>query len=222
MRMLIFVGVLLAVTATVIVGLPRLSNAAGTGLGQSKNLQLMLVLDTTGSMQPVLDGARRDAAQLIEQLHRETHGGELRIGLVAYRDYGEAYLTHQCPMDLPDRLLSCLSGLNTQGGGNVPEAVLEGLQRASHHFTNSPLLGDKVIVLIGDAPGHSESASATASLVRHNAARGIITHTVQWGGHNGTREQWQKLAMQGTGQYVQLNSDQPEVGRIIAELITTR
>src|SRR6185369_12184893 len=81
---------------------------------------------------------------------------DLRVGLVAYRDVGDAYVTRLLPLtsDL-DKMYAALTELRAEGGGDVPEHVLKGLHDAVEEMAwaeeNSAL---KLIYLVGDAPPH--------------------------------------------------------------------
>ncbi|MBI5723963.1 MAG: hypothetical protein HZA50_08405 [Planctomycetes bacterium] len=57
-----------------------------------------------------------------------------------------------------------ISGITAGGGGDVPEAVLEGLQAAVEKQSWMPK-GQKVVVLIGDAPPHKETMDKIKELV---------------------------------------------------------
>ncbi|MFK7955156.1 MAG: VWA domain-containing protein [Lysobacterales bacterium] len=220
MKALALIGALLAATAALVVAQSRQFNIGNNV--QPQDLHVMLVLDTTGSMQPVLNSARAGAAHLIGQLQAQAKGGVVRIGLVAYRDQGETYITRQCPSDRPEQLSSCLSGLTTGGGGDVPEAVLEGLQRATEGLNGAAPGSRKAIVLVGDAPGHRASTEAINALVQSNARSGIVTHTLQWGDHGATALQWQNFARLGKGRHAQLSAYLPDFGPKVIELLSAQ
>ena len=56
---------------------------------------------------------------------------ELRIGLVAYRDMGDAYVTRVVGLSRDmDAVYAALTELRAEGGGDAPEHVLKGLHDA--------------------------------------------------------------------------------------------
>ena len=54
---------------------------------------MSFVLDTTGSMSALLDGAKRKIWEIARFIAQARPAPELRIGLVAYRDVGDEYVT---------------------------------------------------------------------------------------------------------------------------------
>src|SRR5206468_1028882 len=77
---------------------------------------------------------------------------ELRIGLVAYRDVGDDYVTRDFALtgDL-DAVFAELSGYQADGGGDTPEDVAAALDDTLHRMQ---WRGDarKLVFLVGDAP----------------------------------------------------------------------
>src|SRR6478735_951437 len=56
-------------------------------------VDIVFALDTTGSMDSLLDGARRTIWSIANQVKDIDKTANLRIGLVAYRDLGDEYVT---------------------------------------------------------------------------------------------------------------------------------
>jgi len=100
------------------------------GLGQShgNNLDVVFLLDTTGSMSSQIVASRQFAAQMADAI--EAANG--RVALVTYRDAGDVY-TARIDAPLTDDLALFLNALNRQsasGGGDTPEATLHALMTA--------------------------------------------------------------------------------------------
>jgi len=144
-------------------GIGRLSlegGVSGVGAGvvarltalRGAGVDLVFVIDTTSSMQPFLDQARTAADALVTTL--STLIGDLRVGVVAYRDGGDAYATKTLPLSA-DRyaILNFLWTLRAEGGGDVPEAIAAGLADAVS-LAQWRRETHRVIVVIGDAPPH--------------------------------------------------------------------
>ncbi len=53
----------------------------------------MFAVDTTGSMERLIDGAKRTVWSIATHIRQTDPNANLRIGLVAYRDVGEDYVT---------------------------------------------------------------------------------------------------------------------------------
>src|SRR5262245_20396616 len=56
-------------------------------------VEVAFVLDTTGSMGPLIEGAKRKIWAIATAIVDEFPGAEVRMGLVAYRDIGDDYVT---------------------------------------------------------------------------------------------------------------------------------
>jgi hypothetical protein len=119
------------------------------------DLDLVFVMDTTGSMRGELADLQANLVGIIRVLSRLA--SSLRVGFVAFKDRGDAYLTRVYPLERMneahiDELLNFVKGLRAQGGGDDPEPVDEALQAA----LAMPWRGDAQgrIIVIGDAPVH--------------------------------------------------------------------
>lgn len=139
-----------------------------------RDLDLMLLLDTTGSMGAQIASLQRDAKGLVRILNALS--AELRVGLIAYRDRGpeERYLTQVFPLttmtDLGFRRLAAfIDALDADGGGDDPEAIDAALDEALAQPWRDG--ADGVIVVIGDAPVHAEKRSTTLTQAERFSAR---------------------------------------------------
>ncbi|MDR2028482.1 MAG: VWA domain-containing protein [Treponema sp.] len=118
---------------------------------RGKILDLVLCLDTTGSMKDDIDAIRE---QLIPLLERMISGfPRFRIGMVLYKDYYEEYLTRIVPFTGDfEGFRKTLQAIRVGGGRDIPEVVYEALYEAAQKF---PWTGEsRLIILIGDAPPH--------------------------------------------------------------------
>jgi len=139
-----------------------------------RDLDLVIVLDSTGSMGEEIASLRADAKGLVRILSELSK--TLRVGVVAYRDRGsdEAYLTQVAPLSPMTggglvELERFLDALGADGGGDAPEAVDAGLAQAMAQPWN--LAADGIIVVIGDAPAHPDTIDDTFRLAREFAAQ---------------------------------------------------
>ncbi|MFZ5653466.1 MAG: vWA domain-containing protein [Pseudomonadota bacterium] len=150
----------------------------GTGLGNSMQgfaayvqglretgLDVVFVVDTTGSMDWVLDEARTRMIDIVDAVRLLVPVS--RFGVVAYRDYDSpGYLTQVRPLTFSlTKLTAFLGSLTAQGGGDHPEAVAAGVEAAVER-ADWRLGARKVMVLIGDAPPHQDELDRTLRLVR--------------------------------------------------------
>jgi len=122
--------------------------------GRERGLDVAFLIDTTASMDPFLDAAKRTVDDIITDLASLVPN--MRLSVVAYRDQGDAYVTRSIPLS-SDRyqILNFLQGLEARGGGDVPEAVFAALEHALDGLLWRPE-ARRVIVIVADAPPHPE------------------------------------------------------------------
>ena len=121
-------------------------------------VELVFALDTTGSMSGLIEGAKRKIWSLASFVAQGQPTPELRVGLIGYRDVGDAYVTrlHDLDDDL-DRVYQQLQRFQAGGGGDTPEHVARALHEAVHKMTwaqDSNVV--KIVYLVGDAPPHTD------------------------------------------------------------------
>ncbi|NJM52225.1 MAG: VWA domain-containing protein [Blastocatellia bacterium] len=120
-----------------------------------KTLEMVFVLDTTGSMGGLIEGAKTKIWGIVNDVMQRKDRPRVKIGLVAYRDNGDAYVTQVTALteDL-DKVYSTLMDFRAEGGGDTPEnvrrALAEGVEKAGWTKTNSNTA--QVLFLVGDAP----------------------------------------------------------------------
>ena len=123
---------------------------------------LVVVFDTTSSMQSSLDALTRETITAIEQLADKT---DLRLAVVTFRDLGEAddrshFQTRPFTSDVAAQI-GFLRGLRAGGGGDTPEDQLEGLSRAIGLWEAEGATSRvpvKLVLVVSDAPGKSPDA----------------------------------------------------------------
>ena len=153
---------------------------AGAETVETKELDLVIVLDTTASMRRDLDEIQADLLSAVRLLRRMLPS--LNVGLVAFRDRKDEYLTRAfqlSPMteDNQKRLRIFVERLEASGGGDVPEALDEALGVAEAMAWRPTALGQ--IVVIGDAPPPRPAwRSALAAAHRFCADAGEIRRSV--------------------------------------------
>jgi len=159
-------------------------SGVGTGLSDSANrfaayvqglresgLDVVFVIDATGSMDWVLEEVRRrvtDIADTTRALVPLT-----RFGVVAYRDYDDPeFLVREQPLTFSLAKLSrFLAALEARGGGSWQEAVRAGVEAAVSRAGWRPG-AKRVVLVIGDAPPHENELAATLAIARELARAG--------------------------------------------------
>ncbi len=164
-------------------------------------LDLVFMVDATGSMGDEIDKLRTSMKTMVERIAGLPGGIDLCFGLVAYRDHGEEYLTRS--YDLTNNLpafQSVLSSLRAQAGGDEPEAVNEALERTVHGVSWRGAGTSRLVVMMGDAPPHMDYGGPYYDQTSAAAlARGIKIHAVGASGLNKQGEAVFRSVAQATG-----------------------
>ncbi len=176
---------------------------------KAPKVDLVFVLDTTGSMGGLLEGAKRKIWSIANEVARGKPTPEIRVGLVAYRDKKDAYVTQETDLtDDLDGIYKVLKGFKAGGGGDGPEHVNAGLKAAIDKMTWS---ADKdalrIIFLVGDAPPHEDYGDDFDhnSLAKAAIEKDIIVNTIRCGSDAKTGEVWAEIAKKAEGTFVTID-----------------
>jgi hypothetical protein len=169
------------------------------------------VLDTTGSMAGLIDGAKHKIWSIANQLASGQPTPQVRMALVAYRDRGDLYVTRVKPLtDDIDAVYAELQQFAAEGGGDTPESVNQALHEAVAKLAwSSDADVYRAIFLVGDAPPHLDyqddvKFSDSVALARQ---KGIVINTVQCGAYGETTPIWQQIATTGGGTFASIQQD---------------
>ncbi|MBA3321454.1 MAG: VWA domain-containing protein [Pyrinomonadaceae bacterium] len=175
-------------------------------------LEMVFVLDTTGSMSGLLEGAKQRIWGIVNEVMQQPSRPAVKIGLVAYRDNGDEYVTKVTPLtsDL-DQVYSTLMDFQAGGGGDTPENVRRALSEGVHAagWSKDGEQMARIVFLVGDAPPHDDYTNEppTTATAAEAVRAGMIVNTIQCGQIPGTREVWQAIARQGEGQFFAIAQD---------------
>lgn len=178
-------------------------------------VEVAFVLDTTGSMGGLLEGAKRKIWSIATSVVDTNPDADIRIGLVAYRDVGDEYVTRTFDLttDIQDIYANLLE-LKARGGGDWPESVNEALDVAVNklQWTRG---GDarRIVFLVGDAPPHMDYAQDTKYQKTLAVAmqRDIVVNAVLAGSARDTERVWQDIAQLGDGRFIPIPQDGGEL-----------
>lgn len=178
-------------------------------------VEVAFVLDTTGSMAGLIEGAKRKIWSIATSILDQNPDAEIRMGLVAYRDIGDEYVTRKFDLttDIQD-LYGNLLQVKAQGGGDWPESVNEALDVAVNKLQWSKSNDSRRIVfLVGDAPPHMDYAQDTKYEVTMKVAqqKDIIVNAVLAGGARDTERVWRDVAQRGDGRFIAIPQDGGQV-----------
>jgi hypothetical protein len=171
-------------------------------------VDVVFAVDTTGSMGGLIEGAKRTVWSIATHIREADPNAELRIGLVAYRDVGDDYVTRDFALttDL-DAVFTELSSYRAAGGGDTPEDVDAALDDALHKMQ---WRGEakKLVFLVGDAPPASRGDVPRFDVASREAAdKQILLNTIRCGWDADTERAWQQIAALGHGQFSTIQQD---------------
>jgi len=169
-------------------------------------IEVVFVLDTTGSMGGLIEGAKQKIWSIASEIARGQPTPVLEVGLVAYRDRGDAYVTKKFPLtrDL-DAMFVNLQKLRADGGGDTPEHVGRALGEAVSQMSwNQESKVMKLIYLVGDAPPHDDYNDGWNSVVwaRRAAEKGITVHAIRCGDDSDTSRAFTRIASAASGSFI--------------------
>jgi von Willebrand factor type A domain len=166
-----------------------LNSAFGKYVGNLRKvgLDVALVVDSTGSMQMVIDDLKRRLDDLVSTMQRLVPTA--RIGVVAFRDRDDDNIA-TAPRQSEDFLVkwsdltfkgskvrTFLDGIVAEGGGDWEEAVKDGFEAAMTQLKWRPE-AKKVIILVGSSPPHDKDMPALRQLVSQWQAQGGVVSAI--------------------------------------------
>lgn len=198
----------------------------------SNTLDLMFVVDTTGSMGDELEYLKVELQDVIDRVEAASNQTlDLRLSVNFYRDRGDEYVVRSFPFstDVP-AVLAQLAAQRSDGGGDYPEAVEAALEDAISGHQWSADARARLLFLVLDAPPHhQQDILGTLQGVTRSAARqGIrIVPVASSGVDKETEFLLRFLGISTGGNYVFLTDDsgigndhiEPTIGQYEVELL---
>ncbi len=154
----------------------------GQAPAPARDLQVLFMLDATGSMGGEIDSLRATIDSIAARIH-ETQGQDARVsfGLVAYRDRGDDWVVRK--KDFTDDLTAfgrTLDMIDADGGGDYPEDLEAGLATAMKELSWADQDAVRLTFMVADAPpqvSYEDSVPYTASALKA-ACKGVKLFSV--------------------------------------------
>lgn len=192
---------------------------------QRSGLEVMLVIDSTGSMGGILLELKTRLRPLARALTAAVPNA--RLGFVFYRDRKQfdlddyEYTATFVPLQKGDKegldkLSRFMREAEAYGGGDIPEAVLDGVETAVDKAGWSKD-ARRAIVVIGDAPPHPENdglAKTYAACKAWKDAGGMLS-CIDTTGEGQLMPEFRKMAEAGGGEAFILNDERQILRQVL-------
>jgi Mg-chelatase subunit ChlD len=186
----------------------RAANAKFAQPAPKQRLDIALILDATGSMGDEIKYLQTEFSALTTSIAQRFPNADQRWSLVVYRDRGDQFVTRW--FDFRSDLAEYRQKLAEQsagGGGDIPEALDEGLDKATQLAWRGEDTA-KLAFLVADAPHHNVVADRVATAIRGLSAKGVHLYPVASSGVDEFTELTLRQGAQLTGgRYVFLTDD---------------
>ena len=155
-------------------------------VSQSIPLDLLFILDTTGSMGEEINRLKNTIEIINLNLSSLSTKPEIRFGMVLYKDRGDVYVTKVVPLtDSLEHFQAELNKVKAEGGGDTPEDLQSALADSIRKINWNPD-GIRLAFIITDAPPHLDYGQpyTYVNAVQDARRMGIKMFSVGTGGLN--------------------------------------
>jgi hypothetical protein len=186
------------------------------GQGFTYSVDLVLVIDATGSMAPIIERVKTSALSFHDDLQKfmkelGKNIDVLRVRVVAFRDYyadpaADSLVTSDF-FELPakeDDFAKFVRGITADGGGDEPETALEGLAEAIRSpWAREGSKQRQVIVLWTDASAHplEKNKGSKPAGYPGNMPADFDELTDMWEGDDHMDTSWKRLLLYSPDAY---------------------
>ena len=173
-----------------------------------KSLDLMFVVDSTGSMGDEMRYLAKEFDAIVSSIQEKHPNVAIRFGLTLYRDKGDDYVVRD--FDFTASAKTMKEQLNKQsanGGGDYPEAMDEGIEKALEASWKAED-GVRMMFIVADAPPHDEKIKQLLPIIEEAREKAIHVYPL---GASGVAEKaefmMRHLALFTQGRYLWLTDD---------------
>jgi hypothetical protein len=178
-------------------------------LAKHEQLDVQLVLDTTGSMGDELSYLQSEFDSIAAEIGKRYPNLTPRWSLVVYRDEGDEYTTRKADFTTDTKKFRAqLAAQAAGGGGDFPEAVIAGLDTGLDQSWRDDAKVARVMFWVADAPPHAGEGGKLAALARRAQKAGVHVYPVASSGiDDSTEYQMRAVAQLTGGRYIFLTDD---------------
>jgi len=173
-----------------------------------KTLDLMFVIDTTGSMSDEMRYLAKEFDAIVSNVEAKHPTVDIRFGLTLYRDKGDDYVVKNFKFTSnKNKMKSQLEEQSANGGGDYPEAMDKGIEKALEASWEAED-GVRMMFVVADAPPHDEKIKQMLPIIEKARSMGIHIYPL---GASGVAEKseyiMRHLALFTQGRYLWLTDD---------------
>ena len=178
-----------------------------------KTIDLAICLDTSGSMQGLIDAARQKLWSLVSELAMAKPTPSLRVALLTFGspgsdDPGHVVLRTDFTQDL-DLVSEKLFQLGTNGGDEFVGRVLHRALGSLAWTTERSL---RLVFVAGNESADQDREKPFRLEAQNAVARGVIVNAIYCGGpDDGDAALWRELALLGKGRFASIDHNQGTV-----------
>jgi len=185
----------------------RLPRKAIRPVESRPKMQVVFLLDATGSMAGLISAAKDKIWSITSSLTQTDPAPDIEVGMIFYRDRGDEFITKIVPLSTDlDNLYEQLMAMRADGGGDAPESVnqalYEGVTKMQWDDSKNTY---KTIFLVGDCPPHMDYKDdvkypESCAMAKE---KGIIMNSILMGNDREASRIWKEIAAKTNGEYIQ-------------------
>ena len=174
----------------------------------SQNLQIMFVIDATGSMGDEIAYLKAEVDDVLGKVKTANPTAHIELAIMMYRDTTDEYVTRYSDFTTDiESQRAFLAKQSAVGGGDTPEAVDVALEQAiiEKQWSSN---ATKLLFHVADAPAHDQDVQSWNTSVMAAASNGIKIISVASSGIDKKTEYFfRSQSILTGGQYVYLTND---------------
>jgi len=196
---------------------PNVATPESTATAENRKIQIALIMDTSGSMEGLIEQAKSQLWGLVGELTHAKYNGKtpkLEIALYEYGNDGLSsrggYIRRISPLisDL-DEISASLFALRTNGGSEYCGKVIQTSLNQLEWSSNKDDI--KMIFIAGNEP-FTQGPVNYQSACGNARAKGVIVNTIHCGSYQeGINGSWKSGAMIGGGDYMAIEQNRRTV-----------